>query len=103
MDLVNRSRIIVLIFIALLCTALLGDTEPEENDSGVEDAPIVEEKQSESEERSQDDEKDEPQVDEEQSMTDKEDADSETSETYTRLPVKTRINPNQNVALPQDI
>lgn len=103
MDLVNRSRIVVLIFITLWCTAVLGEKEPEEIDSASEEASIVEEKQPETEERSPDDEKDEPQVNEDQSMTDKEDTDTETSETYTRLPVKTRINPNQNVALPQDI
>ncbi len=100
---VSSLRIFFATCIVLLCIAVFGETEPEENEPAGEEASTAEEKQSDSESQSRDGEESDSQVDEQPKVNDSEDTDSKPNETYTRLPVQTRINPNQNVALPQDI
>lgn len=100
---VSRLRAIIAASTFLLCVAVLGETEPEESEPTREKSSMADEKQSESENQPEDGAKSDAKVDDEPSLNDKETTDSEASETYTRLPVQTRINPNQNVALPQDI
>lgn len=100
---VSRLRIIFATCIVLFCIAVFGETEPKENEPVSEETSVAEEKQSDSENQSQDSEESDSQIDEQPAVNDTEGTDSEPNETYTRLPVQSRINPNQNVALPQDI
>lgn len=103
MDMVTRQKAILLAITILLGMVVLAHAEVEENEPERDEASVTSERQEDSDERTNGKEKDDEQEEEAEAMSESKKDAAEQEETYTRLPVQTRINPNQNVALPQDI
>lgn len=103
MDLVTRQRTAFIAITLLLGVVVLLHADVEEKEPARDEASITNERPEDSDQPTNDKGSDDEQEEQEERMNeDKSDA-AEQDETYTRLPVQTRINPNQNVALPQDI
>lgn len=107
MDMVTRQRTALLAITLLLGMLVSAHADVEQNEPARGETSATNERQEESDERKnakgRDDEKEKEEEDEEEAMSESKKDAVEQDETYTRLPVQTRINPNQNVDLPQDI
>ncbi|MCY3885129.1 MAG: hypothetical protein OXG24_09490 [Gammaproteobacteria bacterium] len=103
MDLVSKFRAIMFVCVTLVSLAALGETETPEAESSNDEAQEANEAQADSEDRVIDEKLDEVKDEEGASSDTEKSTDSAQSEPYTRLPVQSRIGPNQNVDLPQDI
>lgn len=101
MDLVRKFCACLTGGVALFGFTVFAQAETEENESET-DEPMVVDEQLDSDE-SENVEAENTSPTEEVSSNDEETKESVPSQTYTRLPVQTQINPNKNVDLPQDI
>lgn len=103
MDMVNKFRAISGLCVLLVGLVAVGETETDETDPTREEAPIVNESPKNSDEGVKSAVLEELKEEQEVASDNETETDSEQTKPYTRLPVRTRINPNQNVDLPQDI
>lgn len=103
MDMVTRQRTALLAITLLLGMVVSAHADVEQNETARGETSATNERQEESDERTNAKGRDDEQEEEEEAMSESKEDAVEQDETYTRLPVQTRINPNQNVDLPQDI